>query len=83
MKGGSLASRLVMSKCRGGAYKAGHMKMFNKGGAYGSSSTLNYSSLKGGKKRSSKRKTKSVKKRKSTRKRKSTKKRKSNKKNRK
>lgn len=32
MRGGSLASRLVMSKCRGGAYKAGHMKMFTKGG---------------------------------------------------
>ena len=32
MRGGGLASRLVMSKCRGGAYKAGHMKMFTKGG---------------------------------------------------
>ena len=32
MRGGSLASNLVMSKCRGGAYKAGHMKMFTKGG---------------------------------------------------
>ena len=30
MKGGSLASELVMSKCRCGAYKAGHMKMFKK-----------------------------------------------------
>ena len=32
MRGGSLASNLVMSKCRGGAYKAGHMKMFTTGG---------------------------------------------------
>jgi len=76
MKGGSLASKLVMSKCRGGAYKAGHMKMFNKGGAYGSSGSLKYSSLNGGKKKSNKRKRKSTKrKRSSKRKRKSSKRR--------
>jgi hypothetical protein len=60
MKGGSLASELVMSKCRGGVYKAGHMKMFKKnGGAYGSSSSSNYARLNGGnsKKKTTKKKT--------------------------
>lgn len=56
MRGGSLASRLVMSKCRGGAYKAGHMKMF-KGGKRKSKRRTKKSSKK--KKKSTKRKKKS------------------------
>ena len=71
MRGGSLASNLVMSKCRGGAYKAGHMKMFTTGGKRKTRRTKKSTKKK---KKSSRRKKKSTKKkRKSRSKRKSSK----------
>ena len=64
MRGGSLASNLVMSKCRGGAYKAGHMKMFTKGGKRKTRRTKKFTK---NKKKSSRRKKKSSKSKKKSR----------------